>query len=294
MPSDPKAYRCAARSLRSLYSALRTLPTKCLEIHHRPNNTDTDSISPETLQFLAAGKSGIIYAIDDKRVLKEFHESDCGDVEQRAYQRARSHPNIAKLLGTRKDGSMILERGEVLRTICRSPAANHHPIERKLRWLRHAAEGYQHLHDCNIIHADVGCHNMIVTRKGYLKIIDLEGCSIDGEPADSCYEWCSYRPSIPRVSRQTDIFAFGCAIYEVITGRPPHYELEASIDGYRQVEELYANNEFPDVSSLPLGRLIQSCWHGNFNSMSEVVRELEAYERDYSKARTLWARLFKR
>ena len=118
---------------------------------------------------------------------------------------------------------------------------------------------------------------MILTRKGYLKIIDFEGCSIDGEPADSCYEWFSYRTSIPRVSRRTDIFAFGCAIYEVIIGRPPHHELEASNERYWEVEQLYINNRFPDVTSLPLGRLIRSCWHGDFNSMSEIIRELEAF-----------------
>ena len=277
MASSPGPCLRAARSFLSLFSILRALPTKCLTILHRPSNADTDSISYEKLQFLAAGKSGIVYGIDYKSILKEYLESDSGEVERRVYQRLGSHPNIAKLLRTRKDGSIVLERGKVLRTICRSPSVNKIPIQRKLRWLRHAAEGYQHLHDCNIIHADVGCNNLILTRKGYLKIIDFEGCSIDGEPADTCYEWFSYRPSIPRVTRRTDIFAFGCLIYEVMAGRPPHHELEASNDRYRQVEQLYANNHFPDVTSLPLGHLIQSCWHGDFNSMSEVIRELEAF-----------------
>jgi serine/threonine protein kinase len=276
LPERPSNAR-VRRGGRWRSTRVRALPTKCLEILHRLSNTDTDSISFETLQFLAAGKSGIVYGIDHKRVLKEFHESDVGEVERRAYQRLDSHPNIAKLLGTRKDGSIILERGEILRTICRSPSENEIPIQRKLRWLKHAAAGYQHIHDCHIIHADVGCNNMIVTSKGDLKIIDLEGCSIDGEPADSCYEWFSYRPSIPRVSRRTDIFAFGCAIYEVITGRPPYHELEASNDRYWQVEQLYTNNRFPDVTHLPLGQLIRSCWHGDLTSMSEVIRELEAF-----------------
>ncbi|KIW87192.1 uncharacterized protein Z519_12094 [Cladophialophora bantiana CBS 173.52] len=268
----------AARSFLSLLSIPRALYTKCLKILHRPSNTEIDSISFEALQFLAAGKSGIVYGVDDKRVLKEYQESDRGEVERRAYHRLGSHPNIAKLLGTRKDGSIVLERGEVLRTICRSPSATEIPIQTKLSWLRQAAEGYQHSHNCNIVHGDVGCKNMILTREGCLKIVDFEGCSIDGEPADSCYEWFSYRPSIPRVNRRTDIFAFGCAIYEVITGRPPHHELEASNDRYQQVEQLYTNNRFPDVTSLPLGQLIQSCWDGDFTSMSEVLRELETFQ----------------
>ena len=276
MESEPEPFVRTAISFLSL-STLKALYTKCLERFHWPSNTDDDSISSETLQFLAAGKSGVVYAIDDKRILKEFQESDRGEVERRAYHRLGSHPHIAKLLATRTDGSLVLERGDVLRTICRSPSANGISIQIKLSWLRQAAEGYQHSHDCNIIHGDVGCHNIILTREGYLKIVDFEGCSIDGEPADSCYEWFSYRPSIPRVDRRTDIFAFGCAIYEVMTGRPPYHELEASNDSYQQVEQLYTNHRFPDVTSLPLGVLMQSCWHGDFTSMSEVLQELDAF-----------------
>lgn len=82
---------------------------------------------------------------------------------------------------------------------------------------------------------------------------------------------------MPRVSRRTDIFAFGCAIYEVLTGRPPYYELETSDDPYEQVEELYANQRFPDAINLPLGPLIRSCWYGDIDSMSEVVQALEAF-----------------
>lgn len=263
--------------LRHLQAFCSALYTKCLKILRRPSITDVDSIPLKGLQYLSAGKSGIVYGVDDKRVLKEFHDSDGREVEIRAYHRLGSHPNIAKLLGIRKDGSLVLERGEVLRNICRSPSATEIPIQTKLSWLKQAAEGYRHSHTYDIVLGDVGCNNMILTREGCLKLIDFEGCSIDGGTAGSCYEWFSYRPSIPSVSRRTDIFAFGCAIYEVITGRPPHHELEASSDPYGQVERLYTNNCFPDVTSLPLGPLIQSCWHDDFTSMSDVLRELETF-----------------
>lgn len=45
-----------------------------------------------------------------------------------------------------------------------------------------------YLHSCDIIHSDVGCHNWILTGEDYVKLIDFEGCSIDGGPAGSCYE----------------------------------------------------------------------------------------------------------
>ena len=248
-----------------------------------PSKTYKNTILPNTRQFLAAGKSGVVYGIDPDRVLKEFHDGDGGEIERRVYQRLGSHPNIAKVLDIRTDGSIILERGTPLRTICRASPANEIPILTKIHWLRHAAEGYQYLHARDIIHSDIGCNNLILTGKDHVKLIDFEGCSIDSGPAGSCYEWFSYCPSMPRVSRGTDIFAFGCAIYEVLTGRPPYYELETSDNPYKQVEELYANQHFPDVTNLPLGQLIRSCWYGDINSMSEVIQELEAF-----RTRPLW------
>ena len=181
MASNSGLYSHAAKSF--------TLTTKCLEKPQFSSNVEINSIPSETWTYLAAGKSGIVYGIDQQRVLKQFHDVDGKDVEHRAYERLGSHPNIAKLLGIQRDGSIILERGTVLRSICQYPSAGEISIQKKLSWLKHAAQGYQHLHDCDIIHGDVGCNNMIVTKEDYVKIIDLEGCSIDGESANSCYEW---------------------------------------------------------------------------------------------------------
>lgn len=227
-------------------------------------------------EFLGFGKSGVVYGIDSKRVVKVFHDEEAGQIERQVYQRLESHPNIAKLLEIQTDGSIILERGVSLRKICQTFSFKETPIQTKVCWLRHAATGYQYLHGCGIIHADVGCGNLMLI-EDYIKLIDFEGCSIDGGIAGSCYEWFSYRPSTPRVSQGTDIFAFGCAIYEVLTGRPPYYQLETSDNKYREVEELYANKTFPNVVKLPLGQLIYRCWNGDFSSMEEIIRELDAF-----------------
>lgn len=231
----------------------------------------------ETFEFLGSGKSGVVYGIDSTRVLQVYHDEEAGEIERRVYQRLSSHPNVATLLETRTDGSILLERGVALRTICQASSFNGTPLPTQVRWLKHAAEGYRYLHHSGIIHADVGCHNLILAQDGYVKLIDFEGCSIDGGTAGSCYEWFSYCPSTPRVTRGTDIFAFGCAVYELSTGRPPYHHLEASENKYRQVEDFYAYKIFPAVAKLPLGRLVHKCWNGSFSTMEHVIRELDAY-----------------
>lgn len=229
------------------------------------------SIDYESLDFLAAGGSGIVYAIDQKRVLKEFYNEGI-DVELRAFERLGLHTNIVKCFGRIGNG-LILERGRSVRTIIKELGADKIPLEMKLCWLQQAAEGTKHIHDKNILHADVGCHNWI-TNDGRLKIIDFEGCSIDGEEARACYEWSSYKESI--ISRKTDIFAFGCAIHEVVTGRQPHNELAACADRFLRIKELYAEGRYPEVQNVPLGDLMRGCWHGTFSSMNEILQELES------------------
>jgi len=231
-------------------------------------------ITPETKRFLTAGKSGVVYEIDSDCVVKEYHDADACWTEHVVYKRLGPHCNIAEVIKMRTGGSIILERGTPPRSICRSPTVNEIPIKTKVQWLRHAAQGYQYLHTLDIIHSNVGSHNLILTRQNCTRLIDFEGCGVDGGPAGYCYEWVSHRPSVPRVSISTDIFAFGCLIYEILTGKPPHYEHQASDD---QVEKLYTNQPFPDITNLTLGRLIQRCWHGKVGSMSEIITELEAF-----------------
>ena len=263
----------------SVFFVLRALVANC--IARVLANAVTRPVSSEKLQFLAGGKSAVVYAVDRERVLKYYHDSDGAKTERQAYRRLGSHPNIATFLGEWKDASIILERGQVLRSLCQYPLADSIPMQQKIRWLMDAADGVGHLHTCNIIHADVGCNNMIVTKHGCLKIIDFEGCSIDNGPADSCYECFSYRPSTPEVSQRTDIFAFGCAIYEVSTGRFPYYELGPPNENYHTIKQLYQKDCFPDVTNMPLARLMQSCWRGEFDSMGEIHLELEEAAMSY-------------
>ena len=145
------------------------------------------------------------------------------------------------------------------------------------------------MHKKGIIHCDVGCHNAILVRHDRLKIIDFEGCSIDGATATSCYEWFSYRRSMPSTSKQADIFAYGYMVYEVITGRLPHEELAAHEDRTALVERRYNEDEFPNIENLPRGDFILGCWHGTISSMSmgEVIRILHAAMLSYSKVQVV-------
>jgi tRNA A-37 threonylcarbamoyl transferase component Bud32 len=142
-----------------------------------------EHIQPQS--FLAAGGSGIIYAIDENRILKTYYDKGI-DVERRAFERLGSHKNIVQCFGATRDG-LVLERGQSLRMVLRASRPDEIALDTKICWLREAAEGTRYMHDNGIVHADVGCNNWIIVQ-GHVKIIDFEGCSIDGEEAGACYE----------------------------------------------------------------------------------------------------------
>lgn len=131
-------------------------------------------------------------------------------------------------------------------------------------------EGLQHIHNNGIIHADFGCSNMILV-EDRVKIVDFGGCSIDDSEALTCYNWYNCRDS-RRPSVETDMFAFGCAVFEILTGKPPYHEHKGRPE---QVRLLYAQNQFPAVEHLPLHEVMLGCWHGTFSSMDEGTRILK-------------------
>ncbi|OAP61299.1 hypothetical protein AYL99_03500 [Fonsecaea erecta] len=180
----------------------------CFNHTENPDTSQSAQFSTDALKFLAPGKSSVVYAIDDRRVVKMYNSTDDNEdvIERRAYDRLGVHRNIVKCFGW-NDGARVLERGQILRGICRQHGAARISLRRKIRWLIDFAEGVRHIHDKSIVHADVGCHNAVLTKHDCLKIIDFEGCSMDGGEAGSAYEWFSYRPSTPKISKQTDIFA---------------------------------------------------------------------------------------
>ncbi|ETI26853.1 hypothetical protein G647_10299, partial [Cladophialophora carrionii CBS 160.54] len=102
-----------------------------------------------------------------------------------------------------------------------------------------------------------------------LKLIDFGGAGSDGGEHGSCYQWYSYRRSTPEVSKQTDIFAFGCVICKTLTGRHPYHEFKAFDNRSHLVQQLYQENQFPDVINLSLGQLTQV-----------LARHFQFHERD--------------
>ncbi|KAH9826537.1 serine/threonine protein kinase [Teratosphaeria destructans] len=91
----------------------------------------------------------------------------------------------------------------------------------------------------------------------------------------SGYEWFSYPDSLEAISQQTDLFAFACAVYEIITGRVPHHDLKDFEDRCKRVAQRHAQGQYLDVTGLPLSEMMQACWSGKIGSADEVIELLQ-------------------
>ncbi|MCX6562565.1 MAG: serine/threonine-protein kinase [Candidatus Aminicenantes bacterium] len=202
---------------------------------------------------LGEGGMGVVYEGTDTRLgrtvaIKVLHASVVRDAERMArFERearilaALNHPNIAAIHGLEEsDGTkfLVLEYvpGETLdERIARGPV----PLKEALEICRQISEGLEAAHEKGIIHRDLKPANVKITPAGIVKVLDFglakaaEAASppdsqggtatfafemtqpglVMGTPAYMSPEQACGKP----VDRRTDIWAFGCVLYEMLT-----------------------------------------------------------------------------
>jgi len=119
-------------------------------------------------------------------------------------------------------------------------------LAKLLRYLQHVAEGLAKAHAAGIVHRDLKPDNIMVTREGHAKILDfglaklVEPRTVSGQPGDGSSEVATAlmrqhstpgavlgtvgymspeqaQGRIPEIDQRSDIFSFGCILYEAIT-----------------------------------------------------------------------------
>ncbi|KAF9772831.1 hypothetical protein IL306_009430 [Fusarium sp. DS 682] len=149
------------------------------------------------------------------------------------------------------------------------------PMEQRKKWATEAIESIQFLHSSAIIHCDIGPHNFLLDDRLRLKIIDFSGSSVDSSHTEISPGTRYAAPALDRSLQwtptvKTDLFSLGSTIYYIMMGKAPFEEFQSE-----DVQRMYRNQGFPDLTGIPHADIIRSCWSQDFESVDGLVPFLD-------------------
>ncbi|MGN6103805.1 MAG: serine/threonine-protein kinase, partial [Kofleriaceae bacterium] len=242
---------------------------------------------------------------DDPRVVEMF-------LDEARIGALLNHPNIVHVYDVDEhDGipyiAMEYIVGEELNELCRRGLALDRflPLEHAVELMRQAAAGMGYFHAArgaegsaqvdqplDIVHLDISPSNLLVTRDGFLKIIDFGIANARGQrqrsdviPGKLGYmspEQATRKP----VDHRSDVFSLGIVLYEITVGkrlfRGPAHEVVARLIETKIEPPTFARRSFPSALEAIVMRCLERHPEDRYQSAYDLADDLEAFLRDES------------
>ncbi len=279
--------------------ALKILPTDLVE-----NEDRVRRFVQEAKAASALNHPHIITIYEIGQAAAEQESTDAlrmsnGESQENASASARGSGSIHYIAMEYVDGETLRARAN----------RDKNDLKRMIEFLAQAADGLAKAHSSGIVHRDLKPENIMITEDGYAKILDFglaklmelkqsPGAGIE-EAATLLME--QTRPGMvvgtvgymspeqvqgKEVDQRSDIFSFGCILYEAATGRKP-FAGESIIDSLHKIVYSQAppiRDLSPDTPA-ELQRVIRKCLSKDpderYQSIKEVALDLREIIKEY-------------
>ena len=233
---------------------------------------------------------------------------------------ALNHPNIAHIyeIGESEGANFIAMEFVDGKTLREKIHQEKSELRVLLKHLLQVAEGLAKAHASGIVHRDLKPDNIMITHDGHAKILDFGlaklvetsgpglGPSEGGEAPTAVMQQHSVPGMImgtigymspeqaqaKPVDQRSDIFSFGCILYEAATGRKP-FAGDSVVDTLHRIiyEPAPAITDFNPSASPELQRVIRKCLakepEKRYQTIRDTANDLRAARREHKRHRAV-------
>eukprot|EP01031_Cornospumella_fuschlensis_P035757 gene35757-43373_t len=194
-----------------------------------------------------------------------------------------NHPNIVKYIDTIRTKSYLyivleyMENGSLAAVIKKFGFFTE---SLTAIYVTQVLRGLKYLHEQGVLHRDIKGANILTTKDGMVKLADfgvaikLSEIHVDEQDVVGSPYWIA--PEIIEMSSPTsacDIWSVGCIVIELLTGKPPYFDLEPMAALFRIVQDDYP--PFPDGISQALRDFLLNCFQKEPMMRSSAPKLLE-------------------